>query len=109
VTDQVRVLCRPVIAAGFRLAGMRPDIADDTAEGARRLTAILQDPDVGVVLAEEDFYAALPETERRDLARRPLPIVVPFPLPSWTAPAATPEAFIAELLRRAIGYRVRLG
>ena len=109
MTDRVRVLCRPAIAAGFRLAGMRPEVADDAAEGARRLTAVLEDPEVGVVLAEEDFYAALPEAERRALARRPLPMVVPFPLPSWTAAAATPEAFIAELLRRAIGYRVRLG
>ena len=61
--DSVRVLCRPAVAAGFRLA----------------------------------------------LARQPLPIIVSVPLPTWAAPAASPEAFIAELLRRAIGYRVRLG
>jgi vacuolar-type H+-ATPase subunit F/Vma7 len=103
------VLCRPAIAAGFRLAGLRPRTADDAADGARRLSALLDDPDAGVVLVEEDFYAALPETDRRALARRPLPMVVPFPLPSWAPAAATPEAFIAELLRRAIGYRVRLG
>jgi hypothetical protein len=34
-------------------------------------------------------------------------MVVPFPSPSWTAPAEGPEAYIAELLRQAIGYRVR--
>jgi hypothetical protein len=36
-------------------------------------------------------------------------MVVPFPAPLWAPPAPGPEAFIAELLRQAIGYRVRLG
>jgi vacuolar-type H+-ATPase subunit F/Vma7 len=107
--DRVRVLCRPAIAAGFRLAGLRPDVASDPAEGAPRLAAMLHEEDAGVILAEEDFHAALPDAERRALARRPLPIVVPFPLPRWGPAATAPETFIAELLRRAVGYRVRLG
>lgn len=106
---RVRVLCRPAIAAGFRLAGLRPETAFDPAEGARRLGAMLDQEDAGVILTQEDFHAALPEAERRALSRRPLPIVVPFPLPRWAPAAEPPEAFIAELLRRAVGYRVRLG
>ncbi len=109
MSDRVHVVCRPALAAGFRLAGLRPEVAADLPEGVRRVTALLGDPDAGVVLVEEDFYAALPEAERRELARRPLPMVVPFPLPSWAPATAAPEAFIADLLRRAIGYRVRLG
>jgi len=107
--DRVRILCRPAIAAGFRLAGFDPDEAEDAGKGARRLVALLEQPDAGVVLVQEDFYAALPDTERRGLARRPLPLVVPFPAPSWAPVAEGPEAFITELLRQAIGYRVRLG
>jgi vacuolar-type H+-ATPase subunit F/Vma7 len=107
--DRIRVLCRPAIAAGFRLAGFTPDEAQDAAEGARRLAALLEQPEAGVVFVQEDFYTALPEAERRDLARRALPMVVPFPAPSWTPALTGPEAFITELLRQAIGYRVRLG
>lgn len=106
---RVRVLCRPAIAAGFRLAGLRPETASDPTEGARRLRSMLDEEDAGVILTEEDFHAALPDAERRALSRRPLPIVVPFPLPRWAPAAEAPEAFIAELLRRAVGYRVRLG
>ena len=47
--------------------------------------------------------------ERRALARRPLPMVVPFPIPRRALAAPAPDAFIAELLRQAIGYRVRIG
>jgi vacuolar-type H+-ATPase subunit F/Vma7 len=91
------------------LAGLRPDIASDAPEGARRLAAMLHEEGTAVILAEEDFHAALSETERRALAREPVPIVVPFPLPRWAPAAAAPETFITELLRRAVGYRVRLG
>ena len=109
MNDRVRVLCRPAIAAGFRLAGFTPDEAEDATEGALRLAALVDQPDVGVVLVQQDFYAALPEADRRGLSRRPLPLVVPFPTPSWAPALEGPEAFITELLRQAIGYRVRLG
>jgi vacuolar-type H+-ATPase subunit F/Vma7 len=102
-------LCRPAIAAGFRLAGLTPLEADDAEEGSRKLTALVDAGEVGVVLVEESFYAALPAITRARLARRAIPIVVPFPGPSWVAPREGAEAFIAELLRQAIGYRVRLG
>ena len=110
----VRVLCRSAVAAGFRLAGLQPVEADSLTDGARRLRALLDESHsgpaaVGVILVEEEIHAALPETTRRALSRRALPMVVPFPGPTWIAPAEGPEAFIAELLRQAIGYRVRLG
>ena len=104
----VRVLCRPEVGAGFRLAGLRPIEAPDPATAARLLTQLLREPGVGAVLIEDACHRDLPEALHRELARRPLPMVVPFPGPSWTAPQGGPEAYIAELLRQAIGYRVRL-
>lgn len=109
MSHRVRVLCRPAVAAGFRLAGLTPLEAEDAEEGGRRLAALLEARDVGVVLVEESFYAALPEGARRRLARQAMPMVVPFPGPAWMPPREGAEAFIAELLRQAIGYRVRLG
>lgn len=104
----VRVLCRPQVAAGFRLAGLQPLEAADPADGARRLGSLLHDPSLGVLLVEQGFYEALPEATRHELARRPLPMVVPFPGPAWAAAPEGAESFIAELLRQAIGYRVRV-
>jgi vacuolar-type H+-ATPase subunit F/Vma7 len=106
---RVRVLCRPPVAAGFRLAGLTPIEAQDPEEGGRRLAALLDEQDLGVVLVEDALYAALPAAAQRRLAREPLPLVVPFPGPAWVPPREGAEAYIAELLRQAIGYRVRLG
>ena len=53
------------------------------------------------------FYDALPDDVRLELGRRPLPMVVPFPGPQWGGRREA-EAYIVELLRQVIGYRVRL-
>ena len=108
MTHTVRVLCRPELAAGFGLAGLRPIEAMNHADGLARLHELLGDPEAGVVLVEESFYQALPEEVRRDLGRRPLPMVVPFPGPEWGERRTAAEEYIVELLRQVIGYRVRL-
>lgn len=104
----VRVVCPPEVAAGFALAGLHTSSAGTPAEGNECVRELLSRPDVGVILLDERLHAALSNDTRRELARRPLPIVVPFPGPSWVPRPAGPDSYILELLRQAIGYRVRL-
>ncbi len=104
----VRVVCPPEVAAGFALAGLHTSSVGTLAEGNECMKELLSRPDVGVILIEERLHAALSNDIRRELARRPLPIVVPFPGPSWVPRAEGPDSYILELLRQAIGYRVRL-
>ena len=104
----VRAIARPEVAAGLALAGVRPIEAATPDLGAAVLKDALATPAVGVVLIEDCLYDPLPEELRRRIGKRPLPMVVPFPGPSWQALAAGPEAYIVELLRQVIGYRVRL-
>ena len=61
----------------------------------------------GVVIIDEPLYEALPDDFRRDLQRSSVPVVIPVPGPDWTEGASAHE-YIVEILRRAIGYRVRL-
>ena len=104
----VRVVCRPEIATGFALAGLRPvEFASDD-EGRDRLQELLAETGVGVVLVEAGLYDRLPDEMRRQFGRRPLPMIVPFPEPTWAEKPDAAEAYIVELLRRVIGYRVRL-
>jgi vacuolar-type H+-ATPase subunit F/Vma7 len=102
------VLARPQVASGFRLAGLRIDDAQDVPQGVARLRELLRDPAAGVVLVEESLYDALPPDLRAELGRRPLPMVVPVPGPEWGERRTAAEAYIVELLRQVIGYRVRL-
>jgi vacuolar-type H+-ATPase subunit F/Vma7 len=101
----VRVLCTSDVAAGFELAGIAADKADESGAGdvLKRLT---QDPEVGVVLVEERLRRAIPEEVRQRIDRQAWPIVVSFPSPVWEGPSAA-EEYVLELLRQAVGYRVR--
>ena len=107
MSHQVRVLGPPAVVTGFALAGM-PAVEAPATEGAvDRLRELVDLPEVGVILMAEQAHRAIPEELRRQLARRPLPMIVPFPSPEWReGPAA--ESYIVELLRQLIGYRVRL-
>ena len=107
MTHGVRVLCRPATAAGFALAGLVAVSADDDSAADAALRALLQRHELGVVLLEESLYAALAPDVRALVDRVAQPVVVPFPGPAWRA-APSAEEQVVELLRRAIGYRVRL-
>jgi vacuolar-type H+-ATPase subunit F/Vma7 len=104
---RVNLLCRPEVAPAFALAGFRPLEVADAAEAGRRLLQLLGDPRVGLVLVEASLHDGLDVELQRRLSARPVPLVVPVPDPSWTDHAGA-DRVIVELLRRAIGYQVRL-
>lgn len=104
----LRVVCRPEVTAGFALAGLRPIAAATPEAGAAVVHELLAQPEVGVALVQDVFYDALPDELRRQVGRQPVPLLVPFPGPTWAARGEAAEAYIVELLRQVIGYRVRL-
>jgi vacuolar-type H+-ATPase subunit F/Vma7 len=107
MSHTARVLCQPELAAGFELAGLPVHEASSAEQAAERLRALLSQEEIGVLLVDERLHRQLSEELRRELARRALPMIVPFPGPSW-AERRDPDAYVLELLRQAIGYRVRL-
>jgi vacuolar-type H+-ATPase subunit F/Vma7 len=107
MTHGVRILCRPATAAGFGLAGLVAETAEDALTVDASVRGLLQRHELGVVLLEEPLYTALAPDVRAMVDRVAQPVVVPFPGPAWRA-APSAEEQVVELLRRAIGYRVRL-
>lgn len=104
----VHVICGREAALGIGLAGVTPLVATSGDAAAAHLEAIAHEPARGgIVLIEQALYDALPRSIGRQLRRDGTPIVMPFPGPGLPA-GATPEHELLEILRRAIGYRVRL-
>jgi vacuolar-type H+-ATPase subunit F/Vma7 len=101
----VRVLCTSALAPGFALAGLAVDTADASA-AAEALRGLAAQPQVGVVLIEDRLYRALPTELLKRLDRNATPIVAPFPSPAWDERSVA-EEYVLEILRQAIGYRVR--
>jgi len=103
----VRTLCSPAVAIGFGLAAVPSDPVRSGADLGAAVDEALRRPDLAVLLLEEAVYDALsPEAQRR-LDRSAVPVVVPFPSPAWRTRRSA-EDRVVELLRRAIGYRVKL-
>jgi vacuolar-type H+-ATPase subunit F/Vma7 len=103
---RVRVVTRPTLAAGFELAGLPVTRAEDGARAAEAVTRWAADAEVGVVLVDDALYRGLPRDLLMRLERQALPIIAPVPTPRWDE-GSEAEAYILEILRQAIGYRVR--
>ena len=104
----VRGIATPPVASGLRLAGIPTDAVSDGDTAAARLGALAAERDLGILLVEERLLDAVPPVVRREVERRPAPIIVPVPTPAWGEPPRDAEGLILELLRRAVGYRVKL-
>jgi V/A-type H+/Na+-transporting ATPase subunit F len=101
------ILTRPGDGLGFRLAGAR---VEEIAPGEEqdRLPALLATPGLGVVAADEEILAAVPGPLLGRSARGGLPVIFPFAPPQRLHEPGHAAAYVGELLRRAIGYHVRL-
>jgi len=102
----VHIVTRPELSAGFRLAGLPVTEAADAAAAAALLRRLAIDPDAGIVLVDGALYDGLPRELTARIERQALPVVAPVPAPNWSE-AAEAEAYVLEILRQAIGYRVR--
>lgn len=105
-TGLVRVLCDPAVKPGFALASLSAR-ATGPGGAAGALEEMAEESRTGVILVQSDLYEAAAGPTLRRLERQTIPVLLPFPGPRWTArPSA--EEYVVELLRQAIGYRVRL-
>lgn len=90
---------------GFALAGVAQHAASpDGTEG--KLQELMQDPDMGLVIIDERLMRAISEERLRELERGWRGVVLALPSPEKAAPEA--EDYATRLIRRAIGYHVRL-
>jgi vacuolar-type H+-ATPase subunit F/Vma7 len=104
---RVGVVADPVVALGFRLAGLEPRVVASVEGASAALDEMVRDPRWGVILVQEDLMPEVAPTSTRS-ASSGLPILVPFPGSGRERAVGDAEAYVAELLRRAVGYRVRL-
>jgi V/A-type H+-transporting ATPase subunit F len=102
------VAVRPGDALGFRLAGAAVEEVPPGTEPAtfRRL---LSDPHTGVLAVDEELLRAVPDRILRRARDAGLPVILPFALPRRWGEEGRGRAYVAALIRRAVGYAVKLG
>jgi len=95
----------PDAAYGLGLCGV-PQHAVETAEAEETLARTMAEPATGLVVIDERLLAALPEDRLRELEQTWNGILLVMPSPE--KPPAEVEDYAARLIRKAIGYHVRL-
>ncbi len=105
---RLRAICTHETALGLALSGIAPIEAATGEQAAAALDALATtSASGGVIFIEQALYDALPAAKRRQIRRDGTPILMPFPGPS-IARGIAPEQELLEVLRRAVGYRMRL-
>jgi vacuolar-type H+-ATPase subunit F/Vma7 len=94
------------LATAFELTGLPVIRADGSAATVEAIRQCAAHGDVGIVLVDEALYRALPREVLARLDRQGRPVIAPVPSPAWDERSEA-EAYILEILRQAIGYRVR--
>jgi V/A-type H+-transporting ATPase subunit F len=102
-----KVVTRPGEGLGFRLAGAP---VEEVAEGqeSERFKAVIAEQQVGVLAVEQAVLERLPEPLLEKVGREGVPVLLPFALPRRWQEAGHGEEYVATLMRRAVGYHVKI-
>lgn len=90
---------------GFRLTGLS-HYSCSGEEAEETLHNVTADPGTGLVIVDERLLGNIEEERLRDIERSWKGVLVVMPSPEERGPAA--EDYAARLIKRAIGYHVRL-
>lgn len=90
---------------GFGLAGISQYCADE-AEAEKTLLEVMADAETGMIILDERTIHSIDEDRLRGLEKRWQGILIVLPSP--VKPATELEDYAARLIRRAVGYHVRL-
>jgi V/A-type H+-transporting ATPase subunit F len=95
----------PDAEPGFHLAGIAHHVVE-AAEAGTALRKVTADPDAGLIVLDERLLEGLGEEAMREVEKDWPGIVLVMPSPEKLPPEK--EDYAARLIRRAIGYHVRL-
>ncbi len=95
-------------APGFRLAGLDCIEVDDDTDMAALLSSIVDEGRYGLVCIEERFLNRVPENVMRRIQKKGFPVIVPVDIPGVWGEREPGESPIARLIRRAIGYQIKI-
>ena len=93
---------------GFALAGIQVREVADLAEAYDVLAGEIEDKHNGVILIDETFNRELPSKLQKQVDESTIPLVVSIPVITKWEYIHDRAEIIANIIRRAVGYRIKL-
>jgi V/A-type H+-transporting ATPase subunit F len=103
---RIVVIADPETALGFQLAGAEVECADDFESARDRLLELLSDASIGLIAAGAGLLDQLDDATRRRVEASSRPVVMPLPRGRAAPGLPSRHAYLAAMLRRAIGFHV---
>jgi V/A-type H+-transporting ATPase subunit F len=102
------VLTDPENADGFKLAGVDVDVAATGDEARRKLNALVDDDNSGIIAVNESMMSSIDERLQKKIDSTYRPIVISLPLKETLRDQEDHRAYLSRLIRRAIGFDITL-
>ena len=102
------VLTDPDTADGFRLAGVDVVVCESLELVREKLNGLLDDEDSGIIAVNEQMMAAIDERTQKKIDSIYRPLVISLPIRERLAFGEDHRAYLARLIRRAIGFDITL-
>ncbi len=106
--SEVLVLGESEVVEGFSLTGADVEGCQNAERAAWRIADILRLRSHGVVIVTETLYGDIPEKLRLKAEQSGRPLFVTLPRPAGQSAWAKREDLISRIIRRAIGYRLKI-
>jgi V/A-type H+-transporting ATPase subunit F len=104
---RLKVVTRPGAGLGFRLAGVAVEEVSE-AVASQRIAALVEEPGLGILAIDEELLRGVPQDVLERPGRGGVPIVLPFTLPARWEERVGGEQYVSALIRRAIGYHIKI-
>jgi vacuolar-type H+-ATPase subunit F/Vma7 len=102
------IIAGPDAAPGFRLGGFDCIEVEEGEDISSIIEGIEKEGRYGLVCIEERFLRGVSGDIMRSIKKRGLPVIVPISIPGAWTEGEPEESPIARLIRRAIGYHIKL-
>ena len=95
-------------ADGFRLAGVDVEVVESPEDARMRLSELIDEDSSGILAVDERMMTEVDERLRKKIDSIYRPIVVSLPIRSRLEVGEDHAAYLARLIRRAIGFDITL-
>lgn len=98
-------------ADGFRLAGVETveGRSQDAGGNKAKILGLINDDDIGIVGVSEEYYSELDEPTKAKIEKLERPIIVTIPATTQIEVGEVRHAYLAKMIRRAIGFDIKIG
>ena len=103
------VVTTPDMATGFELAGVEAFAAQSPQEAETILRGLLESEEASLIAVRQDLLDSIDPRLRRQVETSYRPLVMLIPGGTPASPGEERRRYIAELIRRAVGFHITFG